>query len=164
MQSLNDAARTAAAGYPGGLAALCVRMGWSYETARKELAGAHGFKLGADRLHLMSQLCMEAGGENCRAILDAFYAPHGELVRLPALDSITPRGMCTRIARMTKEMADVIAAEAAARADGVYSSNERKRVHKEVAEAIAAMLDVDQGVEVVQQTQKATTSSRKVPA
>ena len=149
MQSLNDAARLAAAGYPGGLAALCVRMGWPYETARKELAGAAGFKLGADKLQLMSQLCVEAGGENCRAILDAFYATHGELLRLPVRDSVSLRGMSERMARVAKELADVMAAEAAARADGNYSPNERRRIHKEVAEAIAAMLEVDEGVEAV---------------
>lgn len=145
MQNLLDAARLAAAGYPGGLPVLCARMAWNYETARKELAGAPGFKLGAQRLGMLSELCMEAGGENCDAVLNAFNGNHGQVRPLPGTDDAG--SMNDRIASVMKEVSDVVRAHAVAMSDGQYSANDVKSMDREVLEAIAALLSISDGAQ-----------------
>lgn len=142
MQRLNEAVRMAVAGYPDGLVGLCRDLCLNYETTRKEIAGEHGFKLDATKALEISIACIRKGGENCRAVKDAIDAAHEEAGEPPAALS-----MSERIAKAAQEFADVIAAEAAARADGVYSPNERKRIHKQVLEAIGALILIDQGAE-----------------
>lgn len=145
MQNLLDAARLAAAGYPGGLAALCARMNWNYETARKELAGSPGFKLGAQRLGMLSEMCMEAGGENCDAVLNAFNGNHGQVRQLPGTDDAG--SMNDRMASVMKEVSDVMKAHAEAMDDGKYSDNDVRRMDREVLEAIAALLSISDGAQ-----------------
>lgn len=139
MQSLNDAARMAASGYPGGLAALCVRMGWPYETARKELAAAPGFKLGAERLRVMSELCIEAKGEHAHAILNAFNAGHGQFLQLPVREQSADRTLIGATVHLVQDSTQVLAAVTDARADGIISDNERKSIERHAGQVIADM-------------------------
>lgn len=159
MQSLNDAARLATSGYPGGLAALCVRMDWSYETARKELAGAQGFKLGAERLFLISQLCIEARGEHAHAILNAFTAGHGQLLQLPVREASADKSLIASTVDLVRSSSDVLTAVTAARADGVVSDNERKGVEKVAIDVIENMQAV---LREVQRENEAARALRKV--
>lgn len=152
MQSLNDAARLATSGYPGGLAALCVRMDWSYETARKEIAGAAGFKLGAERLRHISEFCIEAGGENAHAILRAFNGGHGGFIKLEVREMGGAKTLPTNTAKLLGECSDVVSAVTAALADGSISPNERRAIRKELMEMLEAQARVDGDIDADERT------------
>jgi hypothetical protein len=143
MQSLNDAARLAVSGYQGGLAALCARGGWNAETTRKELAGAHGFKLDASKLLLLSQFCIEAGGDNCRAIFNAWNLAHGIVAQLEVRDTMpADRSLVTSTVDTVRASSDLLSHVTSARADGQISDNERRVIERDVATSIASLQGV----------------------
>jgi hypothetical protein len=125
-----------------GLAALCSVMGWPYETARKEIAGDYA-KLGLIQALNAMHVCEAAGGDHCAALRDAIDAtrPDGKRPKRSEMS------MGDRLAHAMKELADVAAAHADAMRDGSYSENDVRKVHKEILEAVAAIVAIGEGAE-----------------
>lgn len=160
MQSLKDAARIAVQDVPGGLVAICARFDWNYETTRKELAGAPGFKLDADKLLLISQVCVEAGGASGRAIFNAWNMAHGIVAQLPIVDAMPEQTLIGATVGLVQDSTNVLAAVTTARADGVVSDNERKTIEKHATRVIADMQAVLQ--EVARENEAGHSHLRKV--
>jgi hypothetical protein len=55
--------------------------------------------------------------------------------------------MDERIAKFIKETSDVVSAVVEAKADGHYSPNDKKRIRKEVIEALDALLQIERDAE-----------------
>lgn len=129
MNSL-DVAYRAAQHYPGGAAALAVRMGKSASTLQKELRGDPGYKFGL----------LDA------ETLDAFVGGHPILNRqardagfmLLPLPSVDAAGECMlqAIGQVTREMGEYITAVGESLTDGVVSDNELARCQQELGELI----------------------------
>lgn len=146
MQNPTDACRVAATNYPGGLTVLAMRLGVPFETLRKELASAPGFKLGVERACLISQLCIEAGSPHCHSYAIAVASNCGGFVQLPVRE-MTTGNIHGDAAGLVKECSDVVTAIANAMHDGSMSPNDRKVVEKEARELIEqlqrVLADVD---------------------
>jgi hypothetical protein len=129
---------------PGGWDTLGVLCGKSGETLR------HAFS-GTDSRYVPSVIDAMTIGEhavsiqsaNCHAIADAVDATCGR-----SRPSAAPvANMDERIAKFIKETSDVVSAVVEAKADGHYSPNDKKRIRKEVIEALDALLQIERDAE-----------------
>jgi hypothetical protein len=131
-----DAIRLMARHYPGGIDALAVLCGKSGETLRKEVATAHGYKLGVLDACTISEACIRARSEHCHAYVNAVASNSGGYVQLQP-DQVKPTGnIHGDAAGLVKETADVVQAIAEAMKDGVVSENDRKAIEKELRDLL----------------------------
>jgi len=122
-------------GYPGGTAAVALRLGKSEATLNKELRGAPGFKLGLEDADQIAAMCHEVrlpdalllAGRMAETV-DAVVVP---MAGLPEGD-LLPQDL----ARLLKEAADVVEASTAGAADKRWTPNEVRALSKEINELI----------------------------
>lgn len=141
-----DALRLMVKHYPGGLEVVALRLGKPAETLRKELAGAQGFKLGLSTAMLISELCIEAGSEHCRAFVNVVTASSGGFVRLPVIEMREPVCVHKTMAEVVREMADVTTATITADEDNNISDNDLKKTLKEIGEAREALQKLERAL------------------
>lgn len=134
-----DALRLMVKHFPGGLEVVALRIGKTPEVLRKELGGAPGFKLGLASALLISELCIEAGSEHCRALVNVVTASSGGFVRLPVVEMREPVCINKTVSDTVREMSDVTAATLLANADNNISDNDLKTTLKEIGEAREAL-------------------------
>jgi hypothetical protein len=132
-----DAALHLARRYPGGVEALALRIGKNADTLRKELTGVHGYKWGVDDEELMMELCRAAGVHDALAPLTAEAANLGVLlVPLPQqLSGDSDTFHC--LARAASEFSEFMKTVADAVAHGKVTSNDLRRVERELGELVA---------------------------
>lgn len=142
-----DALRQMAKSYPGGYDSLAPRLGKTSEVLRKELSGDPKFKLGLSTATLISEICIEANTPHCHDFVNAIAADGGGFVRLPVVEM--DGGPCVHrsISSVAQELSHVVSATLEGDADGVISDNDLVRIHKEAAEALAAVQLLIQTVE-----------------
>ncbi len=134
--NLRDAARNLARRFHGGIEAWAGRVGKNPTSARHELAGSGGYKLGLEDAELMTQFAIEQGTPDPLQILNTFAANCGALV-IP-LPGMYEKGSSTMedLASSAKEFAEFVAASAGAAADGKVTLNELALVDQELSQLI----------------------------
>lgn len=134
MTTLRDHAYQLARAYPGGAAALALRMGKSSTTLNHELLGTGTAKLGLEDAATMTALSGDL------RVLEAWNAEHGLLViRMPVLISGNAGGCLDKLSQTAKEFSELVAEVAADLGDGRLSDNELARIEREGAEVLAAV-------------------------
>lgn len=139
MNSL-DALRRMVANYPGGRAALAVRLGKSDEVLRKELSGASAHhKMGLADAEQIAEMCREAGSPEAHALGTVFSFKAGVL-SLPVMD-MGEGGLCLSrtTAHAVHETADVLLAVTRSKSDGNISDNDKREVLTEIGQAVSAL-------------------------
>lgn len=141
-----DALRLMVKYFPGGIEVIALRLGKTVETLRKELAGAPGFKLGLVTAMLISDMCIEANSEHCRAFVNVVAASGGGFVRLPVID--TPEQLCVQktMSAVVREMSDVTVSTLEGDADDCISDNDLKRAVREISEAHEALQKLERAL------------------
>lgn len=154
MNSL-DALRRMVANYPGGRAALAVRLDKSDEVLRKELSGSSAHhKMGLADAEEIATMCREAGSAEAHGLGTVFSFRAGML----ALPDCLPGERCLARAAATavREVADVMVAITTAKADGNVSDNDRAYVLREMGQTLAAI----QGVYAALEAEHAADNAR----
>lgn len=154
-----DALRLMVRHFPGGLGVIALRIGKTPEVLRKELGDAPGFKLGLATAMLISELCIEANSEHCRAFATVVSASSGGFIRLPVAQ-MPPESVSRSLASIVREMADVAAATLDADADDVISDNDLKVTQKEIGEAREALQFLERALRVKNQAGKPESERR----
>ncbi len=135
MTTLRDHAYNLARAYPGGAAALAVRMGKNPTTLSHELLGQGTAKLGLEDAATMTAL----SGPDLR-ILEAWNAEHGLVViRMPKLPADSAGGCMDRLSKTAQKFSDLVREVADDLGDGRVSDNELQRIEREGAELLAAV-------------------------
>lgn len=130
---ITDAPRYLARNYPGGAAALAVRMGMSPNTLQHQLdPHCPGHKLGWDTVVEMSVLADDPVALNA-------FALQMRRTTLP-LPDLEMAGECVLqgVAQLTRELSDYLAHVSEALADGQVTDNELQACERELGELIAA--------------------------
>lgn len=131
--SLLDAAYDVVHEYPGGAAALAVRMKKSYTTLCHEVTATGSAKLGL----LDAKKISDFSGD--MRILQAWAGEAGQmLVPLPVLGDGSDECLA-RAADAAKEFSDLLGVVSAGLADGTVSDNELDRVQREATQLFAAV-------------------------
>lgn len=141
-----DALRLMVKHFPGGLEVVALRIDKPAETLRKELGGAQGFKLGLSTAMMISELCIEARSEHCRAFVNVVTASSGGFVRLPVVEMREPACINKTVSDTVREMSDVTAATLLANADNNISDNDLKATLKEIGEAREALQKLERAL------------------
>lgn len=147
-----DALRQMIHDYPGGIGAIGLRIGKSVSTLEKELANAHGYKLGVSTACHITQLCHEARVPTAASFATAVAGFCGGIVALePAPHAPGDADLVKDLGRVLGEASEVVTAVTSARVDGRISPNECRAIDKQVREAIASLqilqADVDAALE-----------------
>ncbi|WP_225782647.1 phage regulatory CII family protein [Xenophilus sp. Marseille-Q4582] len=134
--NLRDSARSLARRMHGGIEAWALRVGKNPASARHELAGSSGYKLGLEDAELMTQFAIEQNVSDPLQILNTFARNVGAMV-VP-LPGMYETGGCTMqdLSSAAREFAEFVAAAASATADGKVSANELAQVDQELAHLI----------------------------
>lgn len=146
MNSL-DALKLMVRHYPGGVEAMAVRLNKPKRTLEQELLGSQAFKLGVLDASAISSMCIEVDSAHALAWLNAEAANCGVRVDLQpggvgaALDPMQAMSVAVR------EMADVTEQTVVAMADGSISANDRKRIQREITEAMDALQQLQRAVD-----------------
>lgn len=132
--------------YPGGRAALAVRLDKSDEVLRKELAGDPKFKMGIVDASAISEMCIEVQSQHCYAFVNAVNGNAGRLLELPVRDMVAKQDLRGDMAGMLKECSDVFQGLTVALADDTISDNERRAIEKELGELAEKVQTIHRGV------------------
>lgn len=135
---LLDACYADACDYPGGLAVIAMRLGKKESTLRRELTGVEGYKFGlGDAVRLYNII----RGARIRA---AFGAELDLILLEPPELHDSDGCLFTAFAVMQREVSEYIAeaSDAAARRD--VCDNKRRKLEKELNEAIAGLHQMQQ--------------------
>ena len=134
MTTLRDQALNLARAYPGGAAALALRMGKNPTTLNHELVGQGTAKLGLEDTATLTALSGDL------RVLEAWNAEHGLIVlRMPQLvgDSV---GECLdKLSKTAKEFSELVSEVAKDLGDGRVSDNELQRIEREGADVLVAV-------------------------
>lgn len=141
MNSL-DALRKMVDHYPGGRPVMAARLGVTDEVLRKQLSGAASHKHGLIDALQISDMCIEAKSEHCYAFVNAVSGRCGGFVQLPVVDMARLNLQQSAITAV-REVSDVLTATLESDADGVISDNDMCRISKELAEARAALNEIE---------------------
>lgn len=132
--------------YPGGRAALAVRLDKSDEVLRKELSGDAKFKMGAIDASAISEMCIEAQSQHCYAYVNAVSGNAGRLLELPVRDMVEKQDLRGEMAGLLKECSDTFQVLTTALSDNTISDNERRAVERELGELAEKLQAVHRGV------------------
>jgi len=119
--------------YPGGRAAIALRLGKSDEVLRKELAGDPKFKMGAIDAAAISTMCIEAQSAHCNAYATSVASDCGGFVSLEVRE-MGKQDLRSEMAGMLKECSDAFGVLTESLADESISDNEMRRIEREIAE------------------------------
>lgn len=154
--SLLDAAYHLVHDYPGGAAALAVRLKKNQGTLCHELTATGSAKLGLLDAKKLSDLTGD------HRILQAWANEAGQmLVPLPLLGDQGDECLA-RVSSTAKEFSDLLAAASTGLADGQVSDNEMDRIEREAGELFAAVHSLLQAVRERNQAGK-PQHERQVP-
>jgi hypothetical protein len=135
-----DALRQMIHDYPGGIGTISIRIGKSASTLEKELANAHGYKLGVSTACQITQLCHEARVASAAAFATSVAAFCGGVVMLEAAHHAPGDvDLVKDLGRVLGEASEVVTAVTSAREDNRISANECRAIDKQVREAIASL-------------------------
>jgi hypothetical protein len=141
MQGHLDAFDRLCKHYPGGIAAMALRLGKREGTLRAELKPPVGStaKLGYDDAVEIMRNCQQLGMPDALAPLDLLEAEFGrQAIPLPELAQLGDADLVRHTHRLTSEFSDVLMAVAAAGdADGV-TDNDLRNAEAQFGELIAA--------------------------
>ncbi|MDN8612762.1 phage regulatory CII family protein [Variovorax ginsengisoli] len=138
MNSL-DALRKMVDHYPGGRAAIAVRLGKTDEVLRKELSGSHSHKLGMVDAETIAELCHDAKSEHRHALVNTLSTRSGGFISLPVFEMPGAANLQRTMSDVIREMSDVSISTIEGDADGVISDNDLSRSLKEIEEARTAL-------------------------
>ena len=148
MNSL-DALRKMVDNYPGGRAALAVRLGKTEEVLRKELSGATSHKLGVNDADSIIGFCREVNSPYRSAYANAVTSLTGGVFRLPVIDMAAPSAAVSLqglSAAVMRETADVAVTVAEGDVDNHTSDNDLRRDLLEIEEAREALQRLEDAV------------------
>lgn len=132
--NIRDAATKAVHNYPhGGREAIAARLGKSWETLRKELAGAEGYKLGAVDLFLILEWTQDPDLRNSIAAQLG-----GMLMMLPAMEEAI-RCPFQALGELTEKGGAYASEIARTFSDGHVSLNEAKRCEAKLMQLAATL-------------------------
>jgi len=96
-----------------------------------------------DRLELVIEVAQQAGKPSAEAFAPIFFLAHrfGGLFLPPVRHQLGTLEYSKQLCQVVKEAGEAFAAAAEALEDGVLSNNERRRISKELHEALAAMAE-----------------------
>lgn len=136
--NLRDAARLLAKGYPGGIEALAPRLGKSASTLRHELAGAPGYKLGAQDLEDMTLCAMEVRQHESLVALEAFAGNCRQML-VPLPESLQGSGddALVQLGQAAKDFGELCHEVSDDLAKDRISDNAMKRIDADCARLIA---------------------------
>lgn len=149
-----DAIRVMVRHFPGGIAAMALRIGKATTTLEKELRGEASHKLGlVDACHI-SSICIEQRTPHCRAYVNAVAAECGGFVELDPQqaggDGAQQPGEPHGVERVRKDVAELLCdASESLRViteglrDGVMSDNELRAAERELAKVVEVVQDID---------------------
>jgi len=138
MNSL-DSLRKMVDHYPGGRAAVALRLGKTDEVLRKELSGAQSHKLGLVDAQSIVELCCEAKSEHCHALVNTFANSSGGFIQLPVIDIAQVPHLHRSMSDVIREMSDVATSTIDGDSDNVISDNDLRRSLKEIEDARTAL-------------------------
>jgi len=139
--------------YPGGRAALAVRLGKSDEVLRKELSGDPKFKMGVIDASAISAMCIEANSAHCNAYATAVAQECGGFIALEVRD-MTKQDLRSEMAGLLKECSDAFQVLTLALADDTISDNERRACERELGELAEKLQAVHRGVRANNESSK----------
>jgi hypothetical protein len=135
-----DSLRLMVREYPGGIAAVALRLGKSPSTLEKELRGAPGYKFGVLDACAVSEMCREMQVPSASAYVTAAAASCGATVAVESPSAApSDRELVTQTGQLLREVADVVSAVIQAGGDGRVSLNELRLVEREGREALLAL-------------------------
>lgn len=138
--SILDAARQLAKTFPGRYEALAQRMNKNPSSLRHEIAGAPGYKLGAEDLEDMTNLALEVKQDNALIILATMASNCGQmLVPLPTALLEAGDDCLKRMGDSAREFGELCTEVATDLGDGKISDNELARIDRECSELIASL-------------------------
>lgn len=140
--------------YPGGRAAIALRLDKSDEVLRKELSGDPKFKMGVIDAASISAMCIEANSAHCNAYATAVAAECGGFVKLEVRDMAVKQDLRADMAGLLKECSDSFQVLTLALADEQISDNERRACEKEFAELAEKLQSVHRGVRALNEAGK----------
>lgn len=144
-----DALRMMVQLFPGGRPVVAMRLGKSDDVLRKELGGTDPkFKMGLQTAMAISDMCIEAESENCRAFVSAVASASGGFVQLPVVDMADMVSVQKSASAVVRELSHVTTATLEADADGVISDNDLRTSLKEINEAREALQKLEQALRV----------------
>jgi hypothetical protein len=131
MSAIRQIAWALARRFEGGVETAAREVGKPYETFRRELAGAAGYKLGADELDVLTQAAVARGIDDPLAIVNRMAQNVGALVlQLPQqVDDGGDTFKC--LAEAAQEFGVFMREVAETMADGSVSDNELREVEVE---------------------------------
>ena len=137
-----DATRLTMRSYPGGIAAIALRMGRSASSLEKETRCQSGHKMGLlDALEVM-QLAREARSDCALAPLNALADALGcmvlELSAQDAADAPVGAPVVVDVAALMRECAELVAEALDADADRLITRNELARLERSWGDVVAA--------------------------
>jgi hypothetical protein len=141
MQAITDALDRLCKRYPGGIAAMAVRLGKRDKTLRAELKPPVGStaKLGLDEAVEIMRNCQQLGMPDALAPLDLLEAEFGRhAIALPELAQLKDGDLVRHTHRLTGEFSDVLLAVAEAGRDNKITDHELRDAEAQFAELIAA--------------------------
>lgn len=134
MTTYRDHAYNIARSYPGGAAALALRMGKNATSLQHELLGTGTAKLGLDDAVALSALAGDL------RILQAWAGDAGQmLVPLPGLPDGPVSDCLLLLGNTAKEFSELVAESAKDLADGKINDNELAGIEREASEMFAAV-------------------------
>ena len=134
MSVVLDAAKHLVHSYPGGATSLAPRLEKNATTLSHEVAGVGTAKLGLETAVMMTLLTDDM------RILEAFARVCGRMtLPLPSVLLAGGDNVMGRLGDVLRESSDLVREVSQALADGSVNSNERKRIHREAGEQIAAL-------------------------
>lgn len=150
-----DALRLMVQHFPGGRPVVAVRLNKSDEVLRKELSGTDPkFKMGLQAAMAISDMCIDAESEHCRAFVSAVAASSGGFIQLPVHDMA--EAVCVRktMGEVIREMSDVSTSTIEGDSDGVISDNDLAASIKEINQAREALQRHEQALRAKNQAGK----------
>lgn len=149
-----DALRRMVLEYPGGGEAVSARLGKSWETLRKELRAAPGFKLGVSDAMQIAEFCVEQSVGNRLDFTNAVNAATG-CMALPLPDSNMenlPKNVAAALQQLGGAAGDFgafVQSVAGSVADHRVSQNELLDVHRKLLGLVAECQHVVSALEAI---------------
>ena len=134
MTTLRDQALNLARAYPGGAAALALRMGKNPTTLNHELVGQGSAKLGLEDAATITALSGDL------RVLEAWNAEHGLVViRMPNIPTGPLSSCLQKLSSTAREFSELVTEVAKDVDDNRLSDNELQSIEREAADVLAAV-------------------------
>lgn len=142
VQDVLDAAYCTAHNYPGGAAALALRMGMGVSTLQLKVS----LTTTTHNLNLREAVAMQALSGDYSVLHAMAGALSHVAMPMPELGGGDLQGA---LVTLGAEVGDVFRESARALADGRLTPNERRRVQRQISEAMAALAGVQRALQAI---------------